>query len=216
MQDAIGRTIKSAAVLLTVLSITITTPALADGWRGGWGGYGWHGGGWHGGGFGWRGYGGHFYSGRFGFGIGFPGWHGLPIYGWYPPPPPPPPPQPIVYVLPRPQPPQGVYANPPPPAPSPPLAVVPKPKTPHHVVHHAAVHHPYCHCCCGIKMGDPPKSDPPKINPKMGVGSFRSSFVQRTSGDPEGDPPKKMVDGHLSRWNQAGQYISIQQIKVDK
>jgi hypothetical protein len=201
MQAAIGRTIKFAAVLLTVLSVT--TPALADGWRGGWGGrggYGWHGGDWHGGGFGWRGYGRRFYGGRFGFGIGFPGWHGLPIYGWYPPPPLP---RQIVYVVPRPQPPQAVYANSPPPAPSPPLAVFPKPKPPHHVVHHAAVHHPYCHCCCccGVKMGDAPKSDPPKNNPKMG-------------GDPIGDPPKKIVDGHLLHWNQAGQYISIQQMEA--
>ena len=77
-------------------------------------------------------------------------------------------------------------------------------------------------------MGDPPQSDPPKNNPKMGVGSFRSSFVQRTSANPQGatalaepqgsasDPPKKMVDGHPLRLNQAGQYISIQPKEADK
>ena len=71
-----------AATGLAVASLTASTSADAQNWRGGHGGHsnqGWHGnGGWHGGGRGgWgRGY-------RYGYGYR-PHWRGVGYYGWYP------------------------------------------------------------------------------------------------------------------------------------
>ena len=124
MRTAIGRATKFAAILLTILSLTIpAAPVSAEGW---------HDGGWYRGGWG--------RHGRWGW---YGGWYGgprfVPIFGV--PYLPPPLPRRIVFVSPPPPPPRVIYV--PQPSPPAPVVVVPKPRPRRHVQRHVV------HCRCG-------------------------------------------------------------------